>query len=157
MLREHASEWKIIYFLCGIPDPFVSRIHQWSVDSPRRGSVMRKEFPDMSWHLVVCWLRFQQGACVPECDGHSWSGEGGSRGSGSGKRLPLPHQSLWCHLPHVTWVQGPISIWVRSRNCGCLVTWFCYQLIAKPGNKTDTVSWPDPYKDRLSQVWGFPC
>ena len=35
-------------------------------------------------------------------------------------------------------------IWVRSRNCGCLVTWFCYQLIAKPGNKTATVSWPDP-------------
>ena len=27
-------------------------------------------------------------------------------------------------------------IWVRSRNCGCLVTWFCYQMIAKPGNKT---------------------
>ena len=37
-------------------------------------------------------------------------------------------------------------IWVRSRNCGCLVTWFCYQLIAKPGNKTATVLWPDPYK-----------
>ena len=36
-------------------------------------------------------------------------------------------------------------IWVRSRNCGCLVTWFCYQLIAKPGNKTATVSWPDSY------------
>ena len=36
-------------------------------------------------------------------------------------------------------------IWVRSWNCGCLVTWFCYQLIAKPGNKTATVSWPDPY------------
>ena len=34
---------------------------------------------------------------------------------------------------------------VRSRNCGCLVTWFCYQLIAKPGNKTATVPWPDPY------------
>ena len=31
-----------------------------------------------------------------------------------------------------------------SRNCGCLVTWFCYQL-AKPGNKTATVPWPDPY------------
>ena len=30
-------------------------------------------------------------------------------------------------------------------NCGCLVTWFCYQLIAKPGNKTATVLWPDPY------------
>ena len=38
-----------------------------------------------------------------------------------------------------------IYIWVRSRNCGCLVTWFCYQLIAKPGNKTAAVSWPDPY------------
>ena len=38
-------------------------------------------------------------------------------------------------------------LWVRSRNCGCLVTWFCYQLIAKPGNKTAAVSWPDPYID----------
>ena len=38
-----------------------------------------------------------------------------------------------------------IPIWVRSRNCGCLVTWFCYQLIAKPGNKTAAVPWPDPY------------
>ena len=42
-------------------------------------------------------------------------------------------------------------IWVRSRNCDCLVTWFCYQLIAKPGNKTATVSWPDPYIDGLVQ------
>ena len=38
-----------------------------------------------------------------------------------------------------------IHIWVWSRNCSCLVTWFCYQLIAKPGNKTAAVSWPDPY------------
>ena len=38
-------------------------------------------------------------------------------------------------------------IWVRSQNCGCLVTWFCYQLIAKPGNKTAAVSWPDPYEN----------
>ena len=36
-------------------------------------------------------------------------------------------------------------MWVKSRNCGCLVTWFCYQLIAKPGNKTAAVPWPDPY------------
>ena len=36
-------------------------------------------------------------------------------------------------------------IWFRSRNYDCLVTWFCYQLTAKPGNKTATVSWPDPY------------
>ena len=38
-----------------------------------------------------------------------------------------------------------ICIWARSRNCGCLVTWFCYQLIEKPGNKTATVPWPNPY------------
>ena len=37
------------------------------------------------------------------------------------------------------------NIWVRSWNCSCLVTWFCYQLIAKPGNKSAAVSWPNPY------------
>ena len=37
------------------------------------------------------------------------------------------------------------NIWVRSRRCGCLVTWFCYQLVAKPGNKTAALPWPDPY------------
>ena len=38
-----------------------------------------------------------------------------------------------------------LYIWVWSRRCGCLVTWFCYQMIAKPGNKTSAPSWPDPY------------
>ena len=41
------------------------------------------------------------------------------------------------------------DIWVRSGNCRCLVTWFCYQLIAKPGNKTAAVSWPDPYASKV--------
>ena len=50
---------------------------------------------------------------------------------------------------------------------GFAINWFCYQLIAKPGNKTATVPWPDPYivdllapKDELglsrhsdAQVW----
>ena len=44
----------------------------------------------------------------------------------------------------MAWCHQAASNWVRSRNCGCLVTWFCYQLIAKPGNKTATVPWPDP-------------
>ena len=39
----------------------------------------------------------------------------------------------------------PTCIWVMSQNCVCLVTWFCYQLIAKPGNNTATISWSDPY------------
>ena len=58
-------------------------------------------------------------------------------------------------------VMASHCIWVRSRNCGCLVTWFCYQLIAKPGNKTATVPWPDPYgigtwrvTSKSSTQWG---
>ena len=46
-------------------------------------------------------------------------------------------------LNELKWTSFKCS-WVRSRNCGCLVTWFCYQLIVKPGNKTATVPWPDP-------------
>ena len=41
-------------------------------------------------------------------------------------------------------------IWVRSQKCVCLVTWFCYQLIVKPGNKTAAPPWPDPYWDDAS-------
>ena len=43
-------------------------------------------------------------------------------------------------------------IWVRSQNCGCHVTWFCYHLIAKPGNKTAAVLWPDPYTYSLQDI-----
>ena len=51
-----------------------------------------------------------------------------------------------------------VDIWVRSRNCGCLVTWFCYQLIAKPGNKTATTSWPDWYYPLPSFItWYLWC
>ena len=38
-----------------------------------------------------------------------------------------------------------LYMWVGSRNCGCLVAWICYQLMAKPGSRTATVPWPDPY------------
>ena len=38
-------------------------------------------------------------------------------------------------------------IWVRSWRCGSLFTWFCYHLIAKPGNKTAAPSWSDPYSE----------
>ena len=30
-------------------------------------------------------------------------------------------------------------------RCGCLVTWFCYQPIAKPGNNTAAPPWPEPF------------
>ena len=47
------------------------------------------------------------------------------------------YNRTYCHIS--------VVIWVRSRRCGCLVTWFCYQMIAKPGNKTAAPPWPDPY------------
>ena len=46
-------------------------------------------------------------------------------------------------LPWTCVYQIPYIIWVRSRRWGCLVTWFCYQMIAKPGNKTAALLWPD--------------
>ena len=53
--------------------------------------------------------------------------------------------SRWTPSPWMTNIHAS-CIWVRSRDCGCLVTWFCYQLIAKPDNKTAAVPWPDrPY------------
>ena len=48
------------------------------------------------------------------------------------------------------------SIWIRSRRWTFLVTWFCYHLIAKPGNKKGSLSWSDPYKRMmhlLSILW----
>ena len=38
-----------------------------------------------------------------------------------------------------------LYMWVGSRNCGCLVAWFCYQFMAKPGGGTAAVPWPGPY------------
>ena len=47
-------------------------------------------------------------------------------------------------------------IWVGSWRCVSLVTWFCYQLIAKPGNKTAAPPWNDPYitAAKKSKTWG---
>ena len=54
--------------------------------------------------------------------------------------------TLWeCGLVPPSVLYAINAIWVMSRRCGCLVTWFCYQLIAKPGNKTAPPLWPYPY------------
>ena len=42
-------------------------------------------------------------------------------------------------------MQLNLFIWVRSPYSGCLVTWFCYQLIEKEGNRTAIDPWPHPY------------
>ena len=46
---------------------------------------------------------------------------------------------------YVTMISTVYGIWVRSWRYCCFVNWFCYHLIAKPGNKTAEPSWPDPY------------
>ena len=38
-------------------------------------------------------------------------------------------------------------------ECCCIVTWFCYHLIAKPGNKTATPPWSHPYPIKMSKMW----
>ena len=50
--------------------------------------------------------------------------------------------STW-YLYNLHWITQCIlaRIWVRSRKCRCLVPWFCYQVIAKPNNKTAAPSW----------------
>ena len=39
-----------------------------------------------------------------------------------------------------------------QETAAVFVTWFCYQSIAKPDNKTATVSWPDQYLLLLKHV-----
>ena len=56
-----------------------------------------------------------------------------------------------CIPPYVTASMESLSSFTvlygsgQSRRCHCLVTWFCYQLIAKPGNMTAATLWPELY------------
>ena len=47
--------------------------------------------------------------------------------------------------PDHVWTTGPVSYGSGHGTVAVLLTWFCYQLIAKPGNKAAAVSRPDPY------------
>ena len=72
----------------------------------------------------------------------------------------LPLRAMYYHMLlseyHVVGYQYSMfdihwGIWVRSRESVAilltgLVNWFCYQLIAKQGNKTATPLWPGPYQ-----------
>ena len=61
----------------------------------------------------------------------------------------LVRQHFYIEMAPRIWWALLEEIWVRSRRCSCLVTWFCYHLIAKPGSKTAAPSWPDPYVDHV--------
>ena len=85
--------------------------------------------PRIAWLAWLSWLAAHQGWLEPRSLATSDQAGG----------LPA-HQGL--ETEWSTWIR---NIWVRSRNCSCLVTWFCYQLVAKPGNKAARVPWPHPY------------
>ena len=72
---------------------------------------------------------------------------------------PMPREK---HGPQILHPIRLIVRWVRSQRCSCLVTWFCHQLIAKPGNKTALLPWPDPFlyarlKNGRIMPWQCPC
>ena len=97
--------------------------------------------PIWSSCVVSCWRRNK-----PKSRGCSTSGRNDARRRTS----PRPKRLTWNRKRRKKTARYVVhmlknDMWVRSRNCGCLVTWFCYQMIAKPGNKTATVSWPDSY------------
>ena len=50
----------------------------------------------------------------------------------------------WC-CATLTWKMKCLFkvMWVELWWCGSLVTWFCYAVIVKPGNKTATPPWSD--------------
>ena len=51
-------------------------------------------------------------------------------------------ETVW----EVIWKQGfKLIYWSGHEGGACLVTWFCYHLIAKPNNKAGAPSLPDPY------------
>ena len=83
---------------------------------------------------VMAWCRQATSHCLNQCWPRSPTPYGVTRPQWVNMLRPLQN---CCHLADV--------IWVRSRRCSCLVTWLCYQLIAKPGNKTAAPPWPDPF------------
>ena len=56
------------------------------------------------------------------------------------------------HLNISPWYPWIIPHRVRPWKCSCLVTWFCYQLSAKPGNKIATPPGHDQYCDYLGCI-----
>ena len=66
----------------------------------------------------------------------------------------LEKLNMYIHIIHTPKLHTKcITVNMLIKDCGCPVTWFCYQLIAKPGNKTAAVSWPDPHTIGISLEW----
>ena len=68
---------------------------------------------------------------------------------------------IWLDFSPYSFQNVEYAHWIRLWRCGCLITWFCYQLIAKPGNETaappwPAPPWPDPYASQLLWEWRCP-
>ena len=113
-----------------LPNVFLSRISLFPVLSPYSFCVFHINRVSHSWWWYLSSRKMSYKTFMPHI--YWW--------------LSARLQYLHCYgTGHTAVLHWAINIWARSRNCGCLVTWFCYQLIAKPGNKTAAVPWPDPY------------
>ena len=123
--------------------PFVQGIHQSPVNSPSKGQWRGALMVSLICAWTNGWVNNRDACDLGHHYAHyevivmdrircCWS-------------QSILVQSMACSV--IASFPEPIMdyIWVRSQRCGCLVTWFCYQMIAKPGNKTDAPSWPDPY------------
>ena len=70
-----------------------------------------------------------------------------------------PHEQ--CSAEQITGVEHKhfskfSTISASWRSCGCLVTWFCYQLITKPGNKPVAPPSAGPYSvEGVSKMWSI--
>ena len=90
--------------------------------------------------------------------GPTW-GPSGAEGTQVGPMLvpwTLLSGSVWYGFGFTLCVLNCVGeklIWLRSWRLAFHVTWFCYHLMAKPGNKTGAPSWPEPYALLWSTPW----
>ena len=95
-----------------------------------------EKFPTYIYYICPGWLRAYSGGAAQFL--RSWV-----------QPLVSNIENTWCicewHGKVLNIVNLLTYIWVRSQRSNWLVTWFCYQLIAKSGNKWVAPLWPDPY------------
>ena len=121
--RDHLvhalSQWEMVLH-CNVSH-WLSAYTEWSLDKPQSVSsyLSRKSLSCLCMSSDIAWCSLLQNI-------HN--------------RPPSPIAHRW------GWNMGCL-LWVKNmgRVTELRLSWFCYQLIAKPGNKTATVPWPDPY------------
>ena len=111
------------------------------------------EYVKVNWCSTGCPFHPSfQGAVAYRVLGWSRSGPYRIRNSWTSKAAENPARS---RKPRSRWLlrwNWKVIQRVGSWRCDCHVTWFCYQLIAKPGNKTVASPWPDPWHMYCSRM-----